>query len=296
MTASKRVMAAICLSLLVAQVGCSTTSATPPESRATVTEHWIDAGDIQIRAALYVPDGVELPIPAAVLVHGSGPSGRDDMGFYLRSALEMGLAAVAYDKRGIGESGGTYWAWNLADSDIHIHELSRDAAAVQRWLSDRPEVDATRVGYMGGSQAGWIMPQAASDTGTASFIIAGAGTPLAAGPEDAHEQIIMSGGTIAQADEEISSYNGFMGYDPHPILEALDIPMLWIFGTADWVIPTFPSIARIEAYRAAGQQNHDLLVIEGMDHNFQVQAADGVQQFWVHELASEWLEEIGIAP
>jgi hypothetical protein len=54
-------------------------------------------------------------------------------------------------------------------------------------LSKQQGIDPERIGLIGGSQAGWIMPLAASQEPLVRFIIAGAGVPLSAGAENIHE-------------------------------------------------------------------------------------------------------------
>src|SRR5262245_19042881 len=53
------------------------------------------------------PEGAG-PFPAVVLVHGSGEITRRMMDFYVNGFVSLGVAALAYDKRGVGQSEGTY--------------------------------------------------------------------------------------------------------------------------------------------------------------------------------------------
>ena len=74
--------------------------------------------------------------------------------------LHAGVAVLAYDKRGIGKSGGLYPG--ESPTGATIDQLARDAAAAARFLTTRAEVDPARIGLAGHSQAGWIMPLAAT--------------------------------------------------------------------------------------------------------------------------------------
>jgi hypothetical protein len=93
------------------------------------------------------------------MVHGSGAQSRN--GFYgmIRFLAEAyarrGIAVLAYDKRGVGGSGGD---WEQASLDL----LADDAAAAVAALRARPDIDPKRVGLSGSSQAAWIIPMAAS--------------------------------------------------------------------------------------------------------------------------------------
>jgi len=72
------------------------------------------------------------------------------------------LAVLAYDKRGVGASTGRYRPFNVRESENIFEELAADARAATRWPRTQKEVDPARIGLVGGSQAGWIMPLAAS--------------------------------------------------------------------------------------------------------------------------------------
>ena len=63
-------------------------------------------------------------------------------------------------------------------------------------------------------------------------------------------------------------YKGQAGFDPHPVLENLTIPVLWIFGLYDHVISTNLSSDRIGEYRRAGKKNFEIHVLPFADHNF----------------------------
>ena len=94
-----------------------------------------------------------------MLVHGSGAQTRNGFYGHIRFLAEAyaraGIAALAYDKRGTGGSEGD---WGRTGFD----GLADDAAAALRLLAARPDISADRLGLSGSSQAGWIVPMAAS--------------------------------------------------------------------------------------------------------------------------------------
>lgn len=130
-------------------------------------------GAIQLAGTLRRPMAVG-PVPAIVLVHGSGPEDRDYVLPWARFLVRHGLAVLGYDKRGVGGSSGD---WNSASFD----DLAGDAIAAVRYLKARPDIDAARIGLLGISQAGWIMPLAAVRSKDVAFLISlsGAGVPVA---------------------------------------------------------------------------------------------------------------------
>src|SRR5450830_1400979 len=79
------------------------------------------AAGLQLAGSLCLPKGAG-PSPAVVLVHGSGPSNRDEdiAGHKIFLVLadhlaRQGIAVLRYDKRGIGGSTGDYTAATTLD-------------------------------------------------------------------------------------------------------------------------------------------------------------------------------------
>ena len=144
---------------------------TPPRYKIDTTEVLISSDGVQLGASYYVPQGLAEPLPAAVIVHGSAPSTRNDVGFFTRMCLNLGFAVLAYDKRGVGESTGRYRPFNVKESEDIFEELAADTQAAIRWLRTQKEVDPMRIGLVGGSQAGWIMPLAASNLAVVRFMV-----------------------------------------------------------------------------------------------------------------------------
>ncbi len=118
------------------------------------------------------------PFPAVVLMAGSGPNDRDEdlMGHKLFLVLadalnRRGMAVLRYDKRGIGESTGTYASATTAD-------FTSDAAAALAWLRTRTDVDPKRIGVLGHSEGGLIAPAVAVADPSVRFVVLMAGPGL----------------------------------------------------------------------------------------------------------------------
>lgn len=110
-------------------------------------------GGVRLAGTLVEPKG-KGPFPAMVLLQGSGPESRWGTNRFIADRLARhGIAALIYDKRGSGESGGD---WKTADYD----DLARDALAGIALLQRRPEIDARRVGLHGHSQGGIVAADA----------------------------------------------------------------------------------------------------------------------------------------
>lgn len=268
---------------------------------ARKTDVQIPAGDVTLAATLYMPAAGKGKVPAVVLGHGSAPSTRAMLGFWTNTALSSGVAVLGFDKRGTGASTGRFEPFDVARSPIQFQQQASDLAYAVRWLAQQPGIDTTRLGLMGGSQAGWTMPLAAAGEPLVRFIVAGCGVPLPSGVEAVHERYLNSlrpwpGSRpsvrqVHEADAHAMDYKGETGFDPRPTLEQLTIPVLWIFGLYDHVIPTNLSIDRIGEYQNAGKKNFDIHVLPFADHNFvNVFTKD---RYSVSDVAGAWLRQKG---
>lgn len=120
--------------------------------------------------------------PAAVFVHGSGEQSRNGFVSIIRFAADHfarhGIAALIYDKQGVGESTG-HWETETLD------DLAADALAAHRFLLSYKDINSKQVGLWGGSQAAWIMPKVAARSQDVAFIISvsGAGGGISVGEQ-----------------------------------------------------------------------------------------------------------------
>ena len=257
----------------------------------------IVAGDVTLGATLYWPNNASDKTPAIVTAHGSAPSDRDGVGFYTQHALKLGFAVLSFDKRGVGESSGEYKKFNVETSDTMMNDLAMDVAYSVRWLVKQPGIDADRIGLFGGSQAGWVMPLAATKEPAIKFIITGEGTPVTAGEEAIHGDIGGDGAgwdykRIQLADDYLRNMDGDHGFDPQPYLNELEIPILWIFGLRDDVIPVNVSLERIEKLIKQGKINNTVHVFPFGDHNF-TNIATG-ERYDLNPIIQNWLVENNI--
>jgi pimeloyl-ACP methyl ester carboxylesterase len=132
-----------------------------------------------LAGTLLLPNG-RGPHPAVVCVHGSGRQTRNGNAAGMRLVADHfarhGVAVLIYDKRGAGESSGDW-------STEAFEDLAGDVTAAVDTLKRRKEIDATKIGLWGISQAGWIMPMAAARSKDIAFIIcvsgAGCGSTVA---------------------------------------------------------------------------------------------------------------------
>jgi pimeloyl-ACP methyl ester carboxylesterase len=76
------------------------------------------------------------------------------------------------------------------------------------------------------------------------------------------------------------------------VLEKLEVPVLWLFGLYDGVIPVRQSIDRIGQLHKAGRKNHAMHIFPFGDHNFK-NVFTG-ERYSVADVSRNWLKEIGI--
>jgi pimeloyl-ACP methyl ester carboxylesterase len=139
------------------------------------------SGAETLAGTLLVPS-TKGPHPAAVFVHGSGEQSRNGFVSIIRFAADHfarhGIAALIYDKRGVGESTG-HWETETLD------DLAADALAAHSFLLGYKGIDSRQVGLWGGSQAAWIMPKVAAQSRDVAFIISvsGAGGGISVGEQ-----------------------------------------------------------------------------------------------------------------
>ncbi|MBS0364541.1 MAG: alpha/beta fold hydrolase [Proteobacteria bacterium] len=95
-------------------------------------------------------------VPVVVLVHGSEHDSALTFYSLQRMLPAQGVGAFVYDKRGTGKSGGTY------TQDYSL--LADDAVAAVAAARSLAGARLGRIGFQGGSQAGWVVPLAASRT------------------------------------------------------------------------------------------------------------------------------------
>jgi len=211
------------------------------------------SGKATLAGTLTVPPGAG-PHPGVVYVSGSGDTLREEAQWLEGLFVSRGIAVLAYDKRGIGQSGGTYTG-SLA-SDETIKTLAGDAAAAARFLAAQAGIDPKRVGLYGLSQGGWIIPQAAvRAVGAVSWAVVESGPTVTQGESDNFASLAA---TLSIAEAERQAHTaGPSGYDPQPWIRKLDIPVLWLYAGRDRAQPAGTSMQLLKTLSAG----HDFTTV-----------------------------------
>jgi uncharacterized protein len=182
----------------------------PLESRDTT---FVSHG-VTLAGRLVMPVGND-KVPVVVMLHGSD-GGSALTGFELQRILPaVGVGAFVFDKRGTGKSGGTY----TQDYDV----LADDGVAAMRVARRMAGARLGRIGYQGGSQAGWVEPLAANRA-PVDFVIVCYGLAVNVIDED-QESVeiqmrergysadeIAAGQSVARAVEDVFASNFTRGF------------------------------------------------------------------------------------
>jgi uncharacterized protein len=211
-------------------------------------------------ATLTLPPGAG-PFAGAVMVHGSGPRTRDEFDVFTAYLALNGVAVLADDKRGVGQSGGRYPGEAASDATIAL--LAGDAQAEVSFLARQPGIDRARVGLFGDSQAGWIIPLDASRDARVHWAVLNSGPTVTVGEADdwgslAGQSQSPPSGTPAAMLAQVRQA-GPSGFDPLPYLRTLAIPVLWIYGSDDRNIPTELCLERINSVQSGHDFSTDVL-------------------------------------
>jgi dienelactone hydrolase len=235
--------------LLCAACGGSPAAPTAPASPGAGGAFFESAG-ARLAYVLDRPGGAG-PFPGVVICHGSGRATREDGATYVAPLRARGLAVLRYDKRGVGQSTGTYRGVSAENSPGQIAELAGDLRAGAAFLATQPGIDAGRIGLMGTSQAGWVMVAAAAESDEIRFVVAVTGSVLPVGENVFYENL--RGIPIDDAYAHLAGFDGFPGYDPLPSLAGLGAPTLWLFGAEDRLVPTRVCVGILEELRREGR-------------------------------------------
>lgn len=150
-----------------------------------------------VKGTLTMPKNASAPLPAVVLVHGSGPSDRDEtVGGYKPfrdiawGLAQQGVAVLRYDKRTFTH-GRSYTPDMLATFTVK-QETVDDAISAAKLLKSDKRIDAQQVYLIGHSLGGMLTPRIDADGGDFAglIVMAGSARPLWQISHDQNEAFI----------------------------------------------------------------------------------------------------------
>lgn len=272
--------------LVLPLVLCCTASSGQKQRSETIQ---FNSSGVILEGTLELPTG-KGKFPLLVFVHGSGRRTRADYQEFVAPFLQSGIAIFRYDKRGTGNSNGTYADVDVGtdNSPATIHTLAKDVVAAVKSLKHNASIDSSRCILVGASQAGWIIPLAATLENiylTAIF----SGPSVSVGEEIYYSSLAENGNyTLAEANKMVLSYRGIKGFDPIPYLSRLTSPSLWIFGNEDESIPVDRSVQLLKQVRDKFSLPIQIQIVPGVDHS--MRSKDGKVADYVSDILY-WIKE-----
>jgi alpha-beta hydrolase superfamily lysophospholipase len=138
-----------------------------------LTEHSIreisfELEDTLLSGTLVMPIDTISP-PIALIIHGDGAQDRFSGGGYLpliNTLVDAGIGVFTWDKAGVGESTGNWLNQTMDDR-------ADEALAALQAISTQGDVVIDQIGFLGFSQAGWVLPRVANRIEPAFTVIVG---------------------------------------------------------------------------------------------------------------------------
>ena len=137
--------------------------------------------EYSLNGMLTLPEDLTKPVPAVVMVHGSGPSNMDEKVMKLtpfkdlaEGLAEDGIASLRYDKRTFA------YARKMAkQKDLTVKEETiEDAIRAIELLKKDARIDPDRIFILGHSMGAMLAPRIDAEGGDVRGLVMMAGTPL----------------------------------------------------------------------------------------------------------------------
>lgn len=254
--------------------------------------------DVKLVGSLLLPRS-EVPVPAVVFVHGAGQQTRETYREAAEYFASQGIAALIYDKRGVGQSGGAY------ESREPYENLVNDALAGVAFLKQRREIAPSQIGFWGLSQGAYISAAAGSRSGDIKFIIV-VGADVADGMMTYYRDNLFRkfglSNTLRDVAEKVQFLHdtlphnlpdGFglssfapRSYPPpdqyvHPAWRQVNQPVLAMWGQLDQHVPVGESVAGLKnSLDRATNEKWTIIILPGAKHSLGISETGAIQEKW----------------
>lgn len=269
---------------------------------AKETEVTFGEKEFQISGTLSIPDTGEASYPVVVLVHGAGPSDRNESVYgnkpfkdIATGLIQKGIAVLRYDKRTFTHLEKFNDPTVVADFTIY-DEVVDDAKYAVEFLKTYDGIDANNIFVIGHSLGGNQAPRIAKDNEDVAGVVIMAGnvTPLQNLIVKQYEYLLNLDGTLNDTDKQqiesikkaadlISSdkmtletnMNDTMGLSPkywmdikdyNPVDEAksLDVPILVLQGARDYQV----TVDEFETWKSGLGDAGEYILYDDLNHLF----------------------------
>ena len=134
----------------------------------------VGGGSVKLAGTITLPH-VDHPVPAVILITGSGQQDRNESTVGSRSGhkpfliisdylTRQGIAVFRMDDRGVGGSTGDFGASTIQD-------FTQDNNAAFDFLSSHPSVDSSRIGLLGHSEGSLVASMQAAGNPDIAFVV-----------------------------------------------------------------------------------------------------------------------------
>jgi pimeloyl-ACP methyl ester carboxylesterase len=295
-------MLAAAISVVAFVIGMTGPAAIADETGAEsrFEEHHVEFHnqDVKLAGSLLLPKS-DVPVPAVVFVHGAGPQTREPYREAGEFFARQGIAALIYDKRGSGQSGGAY------ESREPYENLVNDALAGVAFLKQRPGIAPSQIGIWGLSQGAYISAAAASRSEDIQFVV-GVGASVADGTmffyrdnlfrkfglsdklRDLAEKAQLLQDTLPHnlQDEFLLSSFTPRSYPPpdkyvHPAWSHVHQPVLVMWGQLDQHQPVGESVVGLKNSLArANNKKWTMIILPRAKHSLGISETGAIQEKW----------------
>jgi pimeloyl-ACP methyl ester carboxylesterase len=258
-------------------------------------------GEVSLSGTLLLPLGKTAPLPAVVFAHGGAPEARLVNKDWALRFVRRGIAALIYDKRGVGESTGD---WRTANLD----ELAGDVLAGVRLLKSRDINFVISSAPSGVNYAEQSVYHRANVMRESGFSEEAVGTASAL-----RERLYATGRMLLANDPragderrkisaELEKYRDapwleaaalppnldndqpskgaleLLFFEPRPVWEGLRVPALFIWGDKDTVVPVEKGRRIIESARhRRGVRDYTIKVFPNVTHFTTISRPQGAE-------------------
>jgi len=275
---------------------------TPPTKVETFTSEEVNFanGDVKLAGTLTLPKTGKGPFPAAVIISGSGSQDRDGMmGVFnlyklvAESLSNAGVAVLRADDRGVGKS-----VMPDLKRPTSYRDLINDSRAAFEYLTQRGEIDKTRIALVGHSEgAETALTIASEDPRVAAIVLlAGSARPVdrvaleqsiyqaalqrPIDPNDSNSlsaisQTILQRFDVARNEKAPASgpdrdawFREHLNSDPSALARRVKCPVLILNGERDALVLAHNAIELAQALIAGGNKQVRLRIFPNLTHVF----------------------------
>lgn len=287
-------------SLSAALLGLALATVVP--AHAETQDVTIDGGLAPLSGTLVMPDATE-PVPAVLLIAGSGPTDRNGnqlpavaaatLQLLAEGLAENGIASLRFDKRGIGASAAAASPQEETTFEVFVD----DAVSWARFLTEQAGIEC--VYLIGHSEGALIAALAAQQVDVCGVVsIAGAGSPIGdiirrqlsaqaevgalpdTLPTAANSILdrLAAGELVPDPPEALAALfhptvqpflMSWMAIDPVAAIAAVEAPVLVLQGTTDIQV----GVDQAELL-AAARAGTELVILDGVNHVLKVAPLD----------------------